>query len=294
MLYLLKSFGPSPKVYYKVGYAENLDRRFSQYEAYNPGIIKLLERPGTFEDEQLVHKYLHSFSDLEFYKLEWYTGDEDLLKKRFMESMDIMMEVLWEKRDIPELFNASSKTDQDLFHRLAEFNDYQGLTSLDIDHNPDLINNTQSEILELNKFFLENKDFTKRMCFYCMFRDQHPELAVEIGGAITVPARYHEYYEKYGTDKMKSVSYRESEFKNLADDSILKSSNLIDLIKLSFSPGKSYSNKNIKSTIQGIYDSIGYKKTAKATDILSYFECQKTNVTINGKPVHGLKLLSIK
>ena len=69
-------------------------------------------------------------------------------------------------------------------------------------------------------------------------------------------------------------------------------SKLNDPIYSTFEVGKSYTKPVIKSTLAKIYKEVGYKVTAKATDLSNYFEIRRASVFDGVKRVGGFKLLS--
>ena len=53
-------------------------------------------------------------------------------------------------------------------------------------------------------------------------------------------------------------------------------------------------NKDLKRSIQDIYDRLGYKAHAKGTDILKYgYLTKKVKIRIDGKRVDGVELAKI-
>ena len=53
-------------------------------------------------------------------------------------------------------------------------------------------------------------------------------------------------------------------------------------------------NKDLKRSIQDIYDRLGYKAHAKGTDILKYgYHAKKVKIRIDGKRVDGVELIKI-
>lgn len=53
-------------------------------------------------------------------------------------------------------------------------------------------------------------------------------------------------------------------------------------------------NKDLKRSIQDIYDRLGYKAHAKGTDILKYgYLSKKVKIRIDGKRVDGVELTAI-
>lgn len=55
MLYILRSPYKNGKTLLKVGYANDIDTRISQYKSHNPGIELISYREGSLEDERILH-----------------------------------------------------------------------------------------------------------------------------------------------------------------------------------------------------------------------------------------------
>ena len=55
-----------------------------------------------------------------------------------------------------------------------------------------------------------------------------------------------------------------------------------------------YTNSAVKSILSEVYKSIDYRAKAKANDIENYFEHSSCMMTINGKRMHGVKLINKK
>ena len=68
---------------------------------------------------------------------------------------------------------------------------------------------------------------------------------------------------------------------------------IYELNKL-YPTGIRITNKDLKRSIQDIYDRLGYKAHAKGTDILKYgYLTKKVKIRIDGKRVDGVELMVI-
>lgn len=103
-------------------------------------------------------------------------------------------------------------------------------------------------------------------------------------------SRCEYYYNLLGPEKIQALSYQESKIKPEA----LKASRhrLIQAqIDAHYTDGQRIEKARLKGQMQSIYDSLGLKVKAKATDIEDYgFRCEECKFTINGKRVHGFIL----
>ena len=104
--------------------------------------------------------------------------------------------------------------------------------------------------------------------------------------------KYRNYYETVGPRFIRANSFQESEIKKewrrkLSNQ--LVSDKLSEEIYNTFEVNKRYVKSDIKNTLKGIYDKLGYKKTAKATDLNAYFY-MKSILTPDKK--HGFEILA--
>ena len=111
-----------------------------------------------------------------------------------------------------------------------------------------------------------------------------------------IPPKFKEYYTIIGPDFIKQFSCNEAEIKK---EWVKKMSNkAIDIsseIYKIFEVGKRYSKSGAKDSLKSLYNRIGYKKTAKATDLEEYFVLKGVKFDDgSGKFVHGFELIEKK
>lgn len=106
--------------------------------------------------------------------------------------------------------------------------------------------------------------------------------------------RFGEYINVLGLDVCKAVWYKPAELDRrlsvLSFDTDLLDSKILS----EFNVGESYPNTQIKTRLNEIYNEVGYKIKAKATDLSNYFDVKDCLLSIDSKRVHGLKILSKK
>ena len=61
-----------------------------------------------------------------------------------------------------------------------------------------------------------------------------------------------------------------------------------------FNVGEKYTWKYIKQELKSIYNSHGYKKSPKATDLSNWFELRTVKFTIAGKKENGFEIIKRK
>lgn len=97
------------------------------------------------------------------------------------------------------------------------------------------------------------------------------------------------YYEQLGGERIKTLGYKESKIKVELQN--LHTVNKVPYeLRLLLKNEERISNTMLKQTIQYVYDKLGIKKTAKATDIIAYFPNSKKGQKINdttGRRVNG-------
>ena len=103
--------------------------------------------------------------------------------------------------------------------------------------------------------------------------------------------RFKEYINTLGVDGCRSLCYRIELIDKKLSVLSFDQDKLREAIYAKFEVGKSYTRSGIKSTLTNLYESIGYKATAKAIDLSNYFETKDTLVSEGGKRVAGFKLL---
>jgi hypothetical protein len=111
-----------------------------------------------------------------------------------------------------------------------------------------------------------------------------------------IPPKFKEYYTIIGPDFIKQFSCNEAEIKKewtkrMSNKAIDISSEIYKI----FEVGKRYSKSEAKDSLKGLYNKLGYKKTAKATDLEEYFILKGVKFDDgSGKFVHGFELLEKK
>lgn len=157
--------------------------------------------------------------------------------------------------------------------------------------NCDTVITTNDEITMFANDFAQDNNFERRMALYCTYRFNHPDHEEMIEATTYIPIKYHLYYNTLGPEKIHSLSYKEAPIKN--EILILQNCNNIENeIRGMFISGGRYKTADIKAALQGLYDKLGLKKRAKATDLLSYFEMKSVSVYDKEAKYNGYLLKS--
>ena len=107
-----------------------------------------------------------------------------------------------------------------------------------------------------------------------------------------IPDKYKEYYTILGPDRIRANSYHEVTLKKewiKLNTSGKQNPEVENKIYEAFLIGSRYSKKDIKNKLKEIYQEEGYQKTAKATDLESYFGLKKVYITSSKE--HGFEIL---
>lgn len=141
------------------------------------------------------------------------------------------------------------------------------------------------------------------------FKDLMPLIRAELDNkyALSFPiydaacAKYswlQEAVEKLGFENMATLKYVQKSIKNELTKSSDKNLNNKVLIlinrEINLSNGDFISNAEIKEKIQNVYDSLGIKKNAKATDIENWFEVKESNKRIGIDRIKGFNIIRSK
>lgn len=106
--------------------------------------------------------------------------------------------------------------------------------------------------------------------------------------------RFKEYIDALGVDECKAMSYNFSDMDKKLNVKSFDKDKLKEIIQSKFDLNVFYTNSAIKSTLSEVYKDIDYRAKAKANDIENYFESSSCMMTINGKRMHGVKLINKK
>ena len=107
--------------------------------------------------------------------------------------------------------------------------------------------------------------------------------------------RFDEYINVLGLDVCKAVWYKPAELDRRLSVMSFDTDLLDSKILSEFSVGESYPNTQIKTRLNEIYNEVGYKIKAKATDLNNYFNTKTCTINLDGgKRINGLKILSKK
>lgn len=276
MLYLIKSYGYKGKVIYKVGFTNDITKRFNQYFSANPECELITTRPGNLIDEKLIHLYLchKGYQYKKYGRLsEWYINDPMILQL-FHYSISRIQKYVWKHRD--SIFDFTSKTgnsETEVYTQL--FNKFSNSTktnlSCDITYKKrNVIDNFLTpEQLELLNLINNERNQYQRMKLLCKLR---PSLELVKSISNYIQGDYLESLCILGYDQTKACGYRSTTMRDKVRELSTDLTGLMVELDKIFLPGTSYFLPDIKEKLREAYIKFNYTRHPKASDIEDWFE----------------------
>jgi hypothetical protein len=101
---------------------------------------------------------------------------------------------------------------------------------------------------------------------------------------VKIPPKFKEYYVIMGPKFIYAFSCKEADIKRewskLKSNEGVKNQVDVEIYKI-FEVGKRYTKADIKETLKGLYNKLGYQKTAKASDLEQYFKVKGISKNLN-------------
>lgn len=135
-------------------------------------------------------------------------------------------------------------------------------------------NTKPPELRDFEKQFNEAVSFQKRMELYATFLSTFPNYAPLLLRNPFIELKYHKYYEHLGPAELQRLNYDETAIENE-----MYRQQIINQCRNYFQRGRQYPALEVKSALQSIYDSIGYNRTATATQLSEYLSVQTLQTT---------------
>ena len=160
------------------------------------------------------------------------------------------------------------------------------------------VNNQNDEVHRFHTFFESLSTGQEKMKYLCEFLNYRKDLEEEV--LISVPLAYKNYYTVLGSERCRQIGYQmsklEKEYQKQLNNQKIPEEDLLQLIYSSFQEGERYLGSDLKKTVQGIYNSLGLKKTGKAKDFEEWFELKECLVSdpLSKKRGRGYELIKRK
>ena len=143
------------------------------------------------------------------------------------------------------------------------------------------LNETDQEVADfLDNHFYKTGIFKEKMKMYCEFMDKHKgnqEILDKLNFKIK-DEKFKTFYNFYGTKGCSSAKFEE---KKLTQGmmNVSKESELYTVIYNTFKVGDRLLASDVKSKLTKLYNDLGIKKKAKASDLSRYFNLVRTRIT---------------
>ena len=296
----------------KIGYTEDSNKRLLSYKHSNPSIITL--KIFDFGDKVLessLHLYFRKFRYKD-YGREWFEYDESIVQ--FFEDYQTEESMVSELKDIIKI--VKERNIQDLLEKkrnivnlvlnryIDDTKDYIGaldkLEKIDIGQ-IDLVDNGTSYFLGLGISSKYLEKYESPECIevdssYLDFIEKFNNAGVlydklkllydfteDISDVVLdkilhyIPVKLRIIFEVLGRDRLKALGYNQTKIDKELKIEVFNKSGLGNHIRSTFKIGDKYTLSDLKEKLRELYDSIGYKATPKASDILDYFEVKEVS-----------------
>lgn len=296
---------------FKIGYTENFNRRVKDYHICNP-FFKVFKVFTGAEFDHACEKRLHYYlADKKFDgRAEMFYKDDEVVS---------LLNSIQTRDDIMNLYSKlKHRSFKPYYNRFRDLiNRNWGLIKKVYTGSPEslvneMLHDSQKDIVSyvksrlgvsmvdytekekglINKFFDEyNKVEGRegRLKFVCEYGLTDDELSII---APMLPQKgFYDYLTIIGPKKCKACGYRLTTLDNIISVRGFDPSIVEGKVVSTFELGKAYTKAEIKSTLANLYKEIGYKATAKASDLFKYFKLRTTSVFNGSKRVAGFKLL---
>ena len=142
--------------------------------------------------------------------------------------------------------------------------------------------------------FDKDKDFVRRMKLLCDIDLQYPNFFTTYANSpiqVLIPMNYQNYINTLGFEKIRSLSYHES---NII--SYIKSQDALNKVDITsiFNVGDKISKKDIKAMLGDFYTSNNISKTPKASDLNDYFILKSIKLKVGDKWENGFEIIAKK
>lgn len=300
---------------FKIGYTCDFDRRMYEYMTCNASFIVYKKLEGDEFDmtcEKMIHRHLKNkkydsrsemfIKDDELVELiDSINTKEDILNLKGTAKVshtkvnkyyDGYRGVITKNWDLIQ--TVFKKEPRDLVQEMLESGETDLFSYVKDSYDVNLVDFTDSEKEAVCEFLDQLSIIRDRRLKFKHLCEQskHPNFSAFLD---CVPyKRFKEYIVKLGVDNCKKMSYNIGDINKKLNITDFDRNELKKAIQSNFNLSIFYANSVIKSKLSEIYKKLGYKANAKANDIENYFEFSSCMMTINGKRVHGVKLINKK
>ena len=285
---------------------KNLHHRFRKYLKYGNEWF-------SYEQEILdfftTHTTKESLEELDtYYSKKKLIELKQLKNARFLENKQKYINPILHNLGEVEILEYIKKQEElatvlnNLFLTSSDIDNYFRTNYPDVDFNtPEIISKEAQKILQE---FENQLYFTGKMKYlYSLNMDE--DIAKQVLNNI-YDTHYSKYYWTIPAGRAGTLHYQkgelEKEYQAIMHPELVKENTNSENRKAAgekilnyFKPDNKYLKSDIKETLRKIYESVGYNKTPKASDLEEYFEIKECKITIStGKQDNGFKILKLK
>lgn len=254
---------------------EEFNKKIAEKTEKTEGLLGIFDKSNSNEQKYLSEVYQDNA------KYGHYKKNYVAVNKTFVGGVVKLVPVFNNLVKVSEL-RAYEMQQTDYANRFTVFSMIKKIGTADVD------NEVVCEFFNNYDSMKSNKDKLRYLCE----QNQLPEFDVILSNIST--KRFKEYINVLGVDVCKSVGYKIEELNKKLDIKSFNKSEIRDKVFELFEVGKSYSKASIKATLSDLYKELGYKATAKASDLGEYLETKPCLLLEGDKRVHGFKILSRK
>ncbi len=271
MIYVLQSSAYGDSGNYidiiKIGYTKDWEQRKNAYYLSNP-TIKLLhlfkDKGSTEKVESQLHEYFSEFR-YEKYGREWFYKTDEILN-------------FFSGHTFPEILKIVGKVKKEKVRK--EPKTIQGIYKI----NKDKISE-ESKLIFMN--LLNLKNYEERLKYILNSENINKEVLELLPESYTTAI-------SLGLERCRANGYKFLEIKKELEIVTYNTEAIDQEIFRLFNVGEKYTWKYIKQELKSIYNSHGYKKSPKATDLSNWFELRTVKFTIAGKKENGFEIIKRK
>lgn len=311
-----EKFGAEIKEVIKIGFSDNFNKRLGGYITHNMSfeVVKTLDGSDfNMGCEAILHGYLRD----KMYKKnrgEVFIRDPEVVQ--LIDSLSTVEDILclcskikkprkntklylrlykpiilhnWNK--ISKVFSGKPEdiVISMLYYRESDIKKHvKSLFGMDLQDIPEV---DQRELEEFFKGYEEQKSRQYKLKFLCEYCEKVGNLSIL---QHIEEKRFCDYINILGLKGCKSDYYNVGKLDNKLKILSFDRTKIKEELSNEFEIGHSYTNTFIKSKLTEIYKDLDYKATAKASDLLEYFEAKDCLISVDSKRVHGLKILKMK
>ena len=127
---------------------------------------------------------------------------------------------------------------------------------------------------------------------YTEFRVTWPDSGPELLRKTHIPAEFHVYWDTLGPARLRALRYRPADVREAITE-IEELPRITEEIRGTFKGGQFWPLQGVKETLSRIYQSHGLTRTKpKASDLEKYISVKRAQETVDGRRVHGYRVLT--